>query len=204
MSKKKYSDDYISYCERGDSCCVYITRDVVRSIKTDGKWIDVLDIEGGHEKYFSGKLPEHTGDPYLDSLNRHRNAEHSFYDNGKYRWVFKSFDVELFPRLTEPDYSWCTSEADRKYETWSTAHDDIDTLRYRGYHGPKFRIYPWLVQEKHKIGSTVVKAAWNKKFEQWVPDKWFNEDCEWRERTVPQDYEYGDWVYHIRKIERLN
>lgn len=41
----KYDAAYIKYVENGESKAVYITRDIVETINTDGKWIDVLDID---------------------------------------------------------------------------------------------------------------------------------------------------------------
>ena len=46
-SKKKYSAEYISYVEHGDSAIVFITRDIVKSINTNGKWVDVISSKGG-------------------------------------------------------------------------------------------------------------------------------------------------------------
>ena len=45
-SKMKYDADYISYVETGESAAVFITRDIVRSINTNGKWIDVISTKG--------------------------------------------------------------------------------------------------------------------------------------------------------------
>lgn len=50
MSKKKYDAAYISYVESGESAAVFIVRDIVRSIDTTGKWIDVLSLEGCENK----------------------------------------------------------------------------------------------------------------------------------------------------------
>ncbi|MBR0061509.1 MAG: hypothetical protein IJP68_08515, partial [Selenomonadaceae bacterium] len=44
--KIQYDAEYISYVEHGESAAVFITRDIVKSIKTKGKWIDVLSIDG--------------------------------------------------------------------------------------------------------------------------------------------------------------
>lgn len=53
VEKTQYSAEYISYIENGDSAIVFITRDVVESIDTKGKWIDVISLEG--EKNPNGK-----------------------------------------------------------------------------------------------------------------------------------------------------
>ncbi|MCQ2430987.1 MAG: Gfo/Idh/MocA family oxidoreductase, partial [Clostridia bacterium] len=39
------------------------------------------------------------------------------------------FEVELFPRKTNPVYPEHASDEDKKYITWQTAHNDIDMLR---------------------------------------------------------------------------
>jgi len=46
--KIKYDPAYISYVNHGDSAAVLITRDIVKQIDTDGKWIDVLSVNGSH------------------------------------------------------------------------------------------------------------------------------------------------------------
>lgn len=50
MKKKKYSAEYISYVESGESAAVFIARDIVKSIDATGKWIDILDLEGNKNK----------------------------------------------------------------------------------------------------------------------------------------------------------
>ena len=45
MNKRvKYGAEYISYLESGESAAVIITRDIVNSINTANKWIDVLEL----------------------------------------------------------------------------------------------------------------------------------------------------------------
>ena len=44
--KIKYSPEYISYLANGDSAAVFITRDIVKSINTKDKWIDVVELQG--------------------------------------------------------------------------------------------------------------------------------------------------------------
>lgn len=54
MSKKiKYSPEYIRYLASGESAAVFITRDIVKSINTNGKWIDVVEME--NRKNYSGE-----------------------------------------------------------------------------------------------------------------------------------------------------
>ncbi len=119
--KKKWEvdQDYIAYCKRGDSAAVYITRDA-SELDTSGKWIDIIAIDKSNE--------------FLDA----------YYQIGPGHWrpkfkvdddvtVIKSFTSELFPRLTKPDYSGCSTEEQLKYVTWKTATEDILTNRRDGY-----------------------------------------------------------------------
>lgn len=46
MIKIKYDPEYISYVKNGDSAAVYIVRDIVKSIDTTHKWIDIINTEG--------------------------------------------------------------------------------------------------------------------------------------------------------------
>ena len=43
--KEKYDAEYISYIESGESAAVFVARDIVRSINTTGKWIDIVDLK---------------------------------------------------------------------------------------------------------------------------------------------------------------
>ena len=38
----QHDAEYISYIESGESAAVFIVRDIVNSIDTTGKWIDVI------------------------------------------------------------------------------------------------------------------------------------------------------------------
>ena len=172
--RMKYSAEYISYVEHGDSAIVFITRDIVRSINTNGKWIDVVSSEGG-QKIFTDE-----GD-------------------SKYRWDFKSFIVELFPRVTKPDYSNAWTDEDKKYITWATANEDIKKWRRKGYKGQKYMVRPKLVNQ-NKGEYHTVKRLWNKKFERFVPEKWKNADCEYRKVKVPVS---PDWQYYILSVKKI-
>lgn len=45
MDRKKYDAAYIRHVESGESAAVFVARDIVKSIDTTGKWIDVLDLD---------------------------------------------------------------------------------------------------------------------------------------------------------------
>ncbi len=46
----KYDADYISYIESGESAAVFIVRDIVNSVDTKGKWIDVISLNTYYKK----------------------------------------------------------------------------------------------------------------------------------------------------------
>lgn len=111
-----YDPEYIAYCEHGDSAAVFIMRDIQKNVDTTGFWIDI--IESDHR------------------LVKKRNSE------GFYRTLhdFKYFVVELFPRVTKPDYAGCWTDDEKRYETWATAKGDIFRHRASGYVGRKYRV----------------------------------------------------------------
>ena len=79
----KYDSDYISYVENGESAAVFIVRDIVNSINTKGKWVDVISLS----TYFK----KGAGD------------RHAF------NWII----AELFPRKMTPEYDNRDSERNR-------------------------------------------------------------------------------------------
>lgn len=115
------------------------------------------------------------------------------------RWDFNYFIVELFPRKTKPVYPEKASDSVKKYITWQTAHKDIELQRKHGYHGPKYKICPRLLN-RNKGMFTKKKAVWNKTFDRWVPDEWFNSSCEWREKNIPVK---AKWEYEISSVKRI-
>ena len=184
-NKVKYDAEYIRYVEHGDSAAVFITRDIVRSIRTDGKWIDVLNTVGSEKIEIIG--------------NNHKSDN----DRNDFRWSFESFDVEIFPRKTKPIYPEGADRREVDYITWQTACQDIATLRQNGYIGNKYRIFPKLVKKVHGEYKTV-EALWNKTFNRWVPMKWKTPSCEIRKRRIFVEIAKPDWEYHILSIKRLD
>lgn len=43
VNNHKYDAEYISYIRNGNSAAVLITRDLVKSVNTIGKWIDIIE-----------------------------------------------------------------------------------------------------------------------------------------------------------------
>ena len=195
-SKLKYDAEYISYLEYGESAAVFITRDIVNSINTNGKWVDVIDLDGD-KKTINVAIDVHEINARGKKiLLAHHEDDRNWID----RWDFKNFTVELFPRKTRPDYSDCVTEEDYKYVTWETAHRDIRAQRGKGYVGPKFKIYPRLIV-MHDGKFATVECLWSEKTGNWVWSKEQTPECVFKRRKVFLPPEY---TYHIIKIERLN
>lgn len=74
MKDWKHDTEYISYIESGESAAVFIVRDIVNSIDTKGKWVDVISLN----TYYK------------------RGAG----DIMAFNWII----VELFPRKMQPKY----------------------------------------------------------------------------------------------------
>lgn len=74
MKDWKHDTEYISYIEGGESAAVFIVRDIVNSIDTKGKWVDVISLNT-YYKRGSG-------------------------DRMAFNWII----VELFPRKMQPKY----------------------------------------------------------------------------------------------------
>ena len=70
----KHDVEYISYIESGESAAVFIVRDIVNSIDTTGKWIDVISLNTYYKKGAG--------------------------DRKAFNWII----VELFPRKMTPKY----------------------------------------------------------------------------------------------------
>ena len=111
-----YDSEYIAYCEHGDSAAVFIMRDIQKNVDTTGFWIDIIKSD-------------------------HRLVE-VYNSEWECRLLhdFKYFVVELFPRVTKPDYTDCWTKEEMRYITWATAMGDIRTHRASGYVGRKYRV----------------------------------------------------------------
>ncbi len=84
-----------------------------------------------------------TQDKWIDVLSMntftHRNSGRLGFN-----WII----VELFPRITHPDYKSCNTDAEKKYICWQAAHDDIDKHRSKNHHGEKYIVICTLVKDK--------------------------------------------------------
>lgn len=74
MNDWKHDAEYISYIESGESAAVFIVRDIVNSIDTRGKWVDVISLNNYYKRGAGSKMA--------------------------FNWII----VELFPRKMQTKY----------------------------------------------------------------------------------------------------
>lgn len=74
MKDWKHDTEYISYIEGGESAAVFIVRDIVNSIDTKGKWVDVISLNTYYKRGAGDRMA--------------------------FNWII----VELFPRKIQPKY----------------------------------------------------------------------------------------------------
>lgn len=74
MKDWKHDAEYISYIESGESAAVFIVRDIVNSIDTKGKWVDVISLNTYYKRGTNNQMA--------------------------FNWII----VELFPRKIQPKY----------------------------------------------------------------------------------------------------
>ena len=110
--KIKYDAKYISYIKSGESAAVFITRDIVKSINTKGKWVDVIAIDGKLNEYgrwefnsFSVELfPRKTNPIYppdaSDEEKKYITWQTAHTDiESLRRKGYKGIKFEVFPKL---------------------------------------------------------------------------------------------------------
>lgn len=181
---RKYGADFISYVEDGESAAVFIVRDIVKSINTKGKWVDVLNTEGYRdfaqwhfEKIEVEIFPRKTQPKYIPYPENATEEE-------KIR-----IDVQ------------------NHYITWVTAHNDIDMLRANGYVGQKFEICLKLVNINNgKLKEIPQKEIWNTYLNQWMPLEWRTPSCDEnliRDAGIKKIPLKPKWEYHILSIKRI-
>lgn len=83
MKDWKHDVKYISYNKSGESAAVFIVRDIVNSIDTKGKWVDVISLNTYDKKDTGGRMA--------------------------FNWII----VELFPRKMQPKYDKNDSDHNR-------------------------------------------------------------------------------------------
>lgn len=86
-----------------------------------------------------------TTDKWIDVISM--NTFDTYCDRIGFNWII----VELFPRITHPDY---TDDKDyNKYLCWHAAHEDIAIHRSKNHHGEKFLILCKLYLKEKKISK---------------------------------------------------
>jgi hypothetical protein rflaF_02164 len=105
MNDWKHDAEYISYIESGESAAVFIVRDIVNSIDTRGKWVDVISLNNYYKRGAGSKMA--------------------------FNWII----VELFPRKMQPKYdkndsahnrylTWITAHEDIDKQRYEGFHGE--------------------------------------------------------------------------------
>lgn len=120
-------------------------------------------------------------------------------------WAFNWIVAELFPRKTQPDYSRCITDEDKKYLTWKTAHNDISQQRQEGYKGPKYLVLCTL-HDKNK-GRTIITYKLVKIIKEYRADdgqtkQVVQEVKKKKPETITEPCQH-DWEYRINFLTRL-
>ena len=168
--KIKYDAEYISYIEHGESAAVFITRDIVKSIKTKGKWIDVLTVDGQMNDYgrwdfksFSVELfPRKTQPVYPE-----------WASDEEIRYI-----------------TWQTAHADIA---------NLRSKGYIGVKFEIFPKLVNLNRGKFRTEQAIWNKAFNGWVPNF-PEKYFTSSCEWRERKVPLKPKWDYHILKIRRL----
>ena len=173
--KIKYDAEYISYIESGESAAVFITRDIVKSIRTEGKWVDVISIDGqlnenGRWDFnsFSVELfprqirpiyPQYASDDEKKYITW--QTAHADIQNLRSRG-YKGVKFEIFPKLVNANRG--------KYKT-------VNAIWNKS-------LECWVPRRMFVASGKLKKTS----------------SFEWRKKKIPKEPE---WEYHILKIRRL-
>jgi hypothetical protein len=175
-TKQKYSAEYISYVERGDSAAVFIVRDIVVEIETSNMWVDVVDLSASK-----------------------KNNQFEF--NYIIVEIFKRKIKPLYPEKDEFNGFDYTETC--KYITWETANRDIQEQKSKKFIGPKYLILCSLIN-KNKGKWIIEDAVWNKKFQRWVNKDWImTSECVVKKKKIFVPPEKNDWSYQIDAVRKL-
>ena len=182
---KKYGSEFISYLEDGESAAIFIVRDIVKSINTHGKWIDVLKTEGKKNKWDRWDFSKIE----VEIFPRKTNPEYKIYpENATER---EKIQIDMY----------------NHYLTWKTANEDIDKWRAEGYVGQKFEVCPKLVNKNRgKFKEIVLKEIWSPYLNLWMPLERRTPSCDEnsiREVGTKKVPLKPKWEYYILSIKRL-
>ena len=182
---KKYNEEFIEYFNGYESASVFIVRELVKSINTRNKWVDVLSIIGYETSGGRWFLPEIR---------------------------VEIFPRKIQPKY-EP-YPKDATEAEKlrinihnNYLTWETAHKDIDNQRAAGFIGKKFEICTKLVNKNSgKFKEVHQKEIWNNYLNLWTPIQFRTPSCDEnkiREIVTEQVPLKPKWEYDILSVKRI-
>ena len=117
-------------------------------------------------------------------------------------WAFNWIVAELFPRKTQPDYSMCSNDEEKKYRTWQTADNDISMQRAEGYNGPKYLVLCTLhdKNEGKTITFTLTEITKTYTAPNGEARKVTQKAIEPETITEPMPH---DWEYRINFLTRL-
>ncbi|MBD8068795.1 hypothetical protein [Bacillus sp. PS06] len=121
-NQQSYDEAYIAYLERSESVAVIIVRDLIKTIDTKDRWVDVRMLERR----------------FLSDLDR----DFSFI-------IVELFQRKLKPnypkkKIEDTDFDYKNLKA---YITWKTATADINSQRANGIKGDVYIILPRLKNE---------------------------------------------------------
>lgn len=168
--KNKYDAEYISYIQHGESAAVFITRDIVKSIKTKGKWIDVLDVDGQINDYGRWDFKSFS----VELFPRKTQPVYPAYANDE-----------------EKKYiTWQTANADIK---------NLREKGYKGVKFEIFPKLVNLNKGKYEIIRAIWNKAFNGWVPN-NPEKYFTSSCEWRERKIPIKPKWDYHILKIRRL----
>lgn len=174
----EYSQEYISYLKNGESAAVYIVRDIAKSINTEKKWVQIIDMCNA-ENY--------NGQRYFNYI------------------ICELFDRKLLPKYPAQKEFVSIEEYKNqcKYITWQTAHDDINKQKEKGIIGAKYLLLCKLIN-KRKGKIVYENTYWNTTFGTWVESgRSITPSCILKKRKRYIRTQKPDWQYEIHFVKEL-
>lgn len=168
--KIEYDAEYISYIQHGESAAVFITRDIVKAIKTKGKWIDVLTVNGQMNDYGRWDFKSFTVELFPRKTQPAYPADASAEEKKYITWQTAHADIN---KLRDKGYIGV------KFEICPRLIN--------------------LNRGKFKIERAIWNKAFNGWVPN-IPEKYFTSSCEWRDRKVPLKPEWEYHILKIRRL----
>ncbi|MEQ8156134.1 MAG: hypothetical protein ABRQ25_14810 [Clostridiaceae bacterium] len=178
----EYDPEYINYIESGESAAVFITRDIVKSIDTSNKWIDVIDLsvyEKHNRRAFNYII--------VELFNRKINPQYPKHHGNN--------EEEFIKKL-------------KKYITWKTAYEDIQNQRSKKVSGPKYLILTHLFNKNKGKGywKIVNDGFCNVRLKCVCREvlSCYSSECKIKKIKCFIQTEKDDWQYGIKHVKILN